>query len=52
MMLVGHAAQGVHGKVYDHRERVPMKLLQLGLEKLRYPEVLQALTNGQREEAA
>lgn len=53
MMLVGHAAQGVHGKVYDHRERVPMKLLQAGLEKLRHPEVLQALNSkGQREEAA
>ena len=22
MMLTGHAAQGIHGKVYDHRERV------------------------------
>lgn len=52
MMLAGHAAHGVHGKVYDHRERVPMRLLQEGLEKLRYDEVIQALTNGQRKEAA
>lgn len=52
MMLAGHAAQGVHGKVYDHRERVPMRLLQEGLEKLRYDEVLLALTNDQREAAA
>lgn len=43
MMLAGHAAQGVHGKVYDHRERVPMKLLQDGLERLQYPEVLKLL---------
>lgn len=52
MMITGHASQGVHGKVYDQRERVPMKLLQEGLEKLRYSEVLQALNNGKREEAA
>ena len=29
-----------------------MRLLQEGIEKLRYDEVLQVLTNGQREEAA
>ena len=53
MMLAGHAAQGVHGKVYDHRERVSIKLLKDGLERLQYPEVLQVLNNkGQREEAA
>jgi len=53
MMLTGHAAQGIHGKVYDHRERVSMKLLHEGLEKLRYPEVHQALeTKGQSEEVA
>jgi integrase len=52
MMITGHASQGIHGKVYDQRERVPMKLLQEGLEKLRYDEVLQALTNSHREEAA
>ena len=45
MMLAGHAAQGVHGKIYNHRERVPMKLLQEGLERLQYPDVLQALNN-------
>lgn len=51
-MLTGHASDDVHGKVYDRRERVPMKLLQEGLEKLRYDELIQALSNGQREEAA
>ena len=29
-----------------------MRLLQEGIEKLRYDEVLQVLTNGQREEPA
>jgi integrase len=53
MMLTGHVAQGVHGKVYDHRERVPMKLLQDGLERLQYPQVLQALNPmGESEETA
>ncbi len=52
MMITGHASQGIHGQVYDRRERVPMKLLKEGLEKLRYDEVLQALNDDQREEAA
>ncbi len=53
MMITAHASQGIHGQVYDRRERVPMKLLKEGLEKLRYDEVLEALNNkGQREEAA
>lgn len=60
LMLTGHAAQGIHNMVYNRRERVPMKLLQEGLEKLQYPEVLQTLrgaaqtlkAKGQREEAA
>ncbi len=51
-ILTGHAAQGVHSRIYDHRERIKMSLLQEGLERLSYPEVLQALTNGQRKEAA
>ncbi len=44
MMITGHASQGIHGQVYDRRERVPMKLLQEGLERLRYPKVFDALT--------
>lgn len=53
MMITGHASQGIHGQVYDRRERVPMRLLQEGLERLQYSNVLQALNNGrQREEAA
>lgn len=52
MMLAGHAAREVHGKVYDHRERVSMRLLQDGIERLRYDEVQQALNNDQRDEAA
>lgn len=43
-MLTGHAAQGIHNKVYNRRERVSMKLLQEGLEKLQYPEVFKRLT--------
>ncbi len=31
MMITGHASQGIHGQVYDRRERVSMKLLQEGL---------------------
>lgn len=42
-MLTGHASHDVHRKVYDRRERVPMKLLQEGLEKLQYPEVMKRL---------
>ena len=54
MMITGHASTGgVHSRVYDQRERVPMKLLQEGLERLQYPEVLFALNHkGQRDEAA
>jgi len=35
-----HAASGVHGQVYAHRERLPLRLLWDGLEKLRYDEVM------------
>lgn len=32
--LVGHAANTVHGSVYLHRDALPLKLLQKGIEKL------------------
>jgi integrase len=44
MMITGHASQGIHGKIYDQRERVPMKLLQDGLEKLQYSEIMKRLS--------
>ena len=33
-MLAGHAAAGVHGQRYVHRETIPLSLLREGLEKL------------------
>lgn len=45
-MLAGHAAQGIHDKVYAHRELTPLSLLQEGLEKLRYDDVVKALAQG------
>ncbi len=51
-VLVGNAGRGVHDRVYNHSARVPLRLLQDGIEKLRYEEVFRALSNGQREEAA
>ena len=42
-MLAGHAASGVHGQVYVHRESVSLSLLREGLEKLTYPGVVMAL---------
>jgi len=42
-VLAGHAASGVHGKVYEHRELLPMRLLRDGLERLKYDEVVEAL---------
>lgn len=53
-ILVGHAAQGIHSRVYDHRERVSMVLLREGLEHLKYEAVQQALMSGvdQRESKA
>ena len=32
-MLVGHASESVHGKVYMHREAIPLALLKERLEK-------------------
>jgi hypothetical protein len=32
--LVGHAANTVHGSVYLHRDALPLKLLQKGIEAL------------------
>jgi hypothetical protein len=42
-VLAGHVASGVHGKVYEHRELLPMSLLREGLERLRYEEVVKTL---------
>ncbi len=36
-VLVGHAGQDVHDRIYNHG--VPLKLLKEGLERLEYPEV-------------
>lgn len=33
-VLVGHAAENVHGQTYVHREAIPLSLLQTHLEKL------------------
>lgn len=46
-VLAGHTASGVHGKVYEHRELLPLSLLREGLEKLRYDSVLTVLTEEQ-----
>jgi hypothetical protein len=43
LVTSGHAACGVHGKVYEHRE-LPMWLLKEGIELLRYDSVVKALT--------
>lgn len=51
--LVGHAGVDVHDRIYNHADRMKMSLLQEGIERLQYPEVLQVLNiNGHREEAA
>jgi len=42
-MLAGHAASGVQGQVYVHRENMPLSLLRGRLENLTYPEVAKAL---------
>jgi hypothetical protein len=36
-------AQNVHGRVYVHREQIPLKTLSEGLEKLKYDEVVKVL---------
>ena len=38
-VLVGHASKSVHGKVYVHREDIPLKMLSEALERLQYPAV-------------
>ncbi|MDE3042627.1 MAG: tyrosine-type recombinase/integrase, partial [Nitrospirota bacterium] len=43
-ILAGHAAQSVHGQTYVHRDQLPLSLLRDGLEKLRYEDVVKALT--------
>jgi hypothetical protein len=42
-VLAGHAANGVHRKVYEPRELLPMSLLWDGLERLTYPAVVKSL---------
>jgi hypothetical protein len=44
-MLAGHAAQGVHDQMYVHRVALPLKLLQGGLEKLQYSDVVKRLAS-------
>jgi integrase len=51
-LLVGHSESDVHHTVYVQKDLIPMKLLQEGLERLKYDELIQALSNGQSEEAA
>jgi len=49
--LVCHAGQDVRDRIYNHG--VPLPMLRDGLERLEYPEVLQALKiKGQRDEAS
>jgi len=43
-VLAGHASNSVHGQVYVHREGLPLSLLREGLEKLRYDEVVEAVS--------
>jgi hypothetical protein len=42
--LVGHSAGTVHDRVYTKRALLPLSLLRDGLEKLRYDEIVKALT--------
>ncbi len=44
-ILAGHSAENVHGRVYVHREKLPLSLLREGLEKLRYEEVVKRFLN-------
>ena len=42
-ILEGHVSSDVHGR-YVHRDKIAMRVLQEGLERLRYDEVLKVLT--------
>jgi integrase len=42
-MLAGHVSGDVHGR-YVHRDKIAMRVLQEGLERLRYDEILKVLT--------
>ena len=42
-VITGHAGGTVPDQVYVHREGLPLSLLQDGLEKLRYDDVLKEL---------
>ena len=43
LVLVGHAASGVHGQVYVRRVSILLSLLRKGLETLRYDEAVKVL---------
>ena len=47
-VLAGHAASGVYGKVYEHRELLPLLMLRDGLEKLTYPAVVETLVQHEK----
>jgi len=42
-MLAGHVSGNVHGQ-YVHRELIDLKVLKDGLERLTYPDVVNALS--------
>ncbi|MDR4470374.1 MAG: hypothetical protein MRJ68_19105, partial [Nitrospira sp.] len=48
--LVGHAGQDVHDRIYNHG--VPLPMLKDGLERLEYPEVVQALVSKPKTDKA
>jgi integrase len=43
-MIASHSASGVHSQVYVHRDNIPLSLLRDGLERLSYPEIVDALS--------
>ena len=43
-MLTGHSENDVHGKVYLHGENIRLSVLRDGLNKLRYDDVVKALS--------
>jgi len=44
-ILTGHTDQDVHGRVYLHRDRIKLTVLREGLNRLRYDQVVDALTS-------
>lgn len=49
-VLAGHASQTVNGSIYTHWDTVQLSLFRDGLEKLRYDQVVSALTKEVRHE--